>query len=83
MHWIAAGRWALLAITLAGCSQTFGKGGSLDRALDKDRKTLLDTSRTGSIYEKFCEGGRQNTELCRWALANPEEAAAFMAEEEE
>jgi hypothetical protein len=73
----------LVSVTLAGCSQTFGKGGSRDRALDKNRKTLLDTSRTGPIHEKFCEGGRQNTELCRRALENPEEAAAFMAEEEE
>jgi hypothetical protein len=58
-------------------------GGALDRALDKDQKNLLDTSRAGSSYEKFCEGGRQNTELCRWALENPEEAAALLSEEEE
>lgn len=83
MHWTTAGGIVLVAMTLAGCQQTFGKGGSMDRALDKDKKNLLDVSRTGQLYEKFCAGGRQDTELCHWALANPEEAAVLMSEEEE
>jgi hypothetical protein len=78
-----AGRWALMVVTLAGCSQTFGKGGTLDRALERDQKTLLDTSHTGPLYIKYCSHGRQDTELCHWAMKNPEEAAALMLEEEE
>ncbi|MCP3145318.1 hypothetical protein [Pyxidicoccus xibeiensis] len=83
MDWKTAGRWALTAATLAGCSQTFGEGGTLDRALDKDQKNQLDTSRSSPLYRRYCSRGRQDTALCHWAMANPEEAAAQMAEEEE
>ncbi len=79
MRWKTTAGWPLMSFTLVGCAHTFGKGGSMDR----DQKNLLDTSRTGLIHEMFCAGGRQNTERCRWALANPEEAAALMSEEEE
>lgn len=83
MHWKTAGGWVLVSVMLAGCQQTFGKGGSMDRALDKDEKALLDTSRTGRLHAYYCAGRREHTELCRWAMEHPEEAAAQMSEDEE
>jgi hypothetical protein len=73
----------LTSVTLVGCYQTFGKGGSLDRALEADQKDMVDVGRKSPIYKKYCSNGRERTELCRWALANPKEAEALIGEEEE
>lgn len=84
MHWRLAGGCVLISMTCLGCAQTFGKSGTLARALDEDQKALLETGRsTNSVYLKFCAGGREATEQCRWAMENPEEAEALMLEEEE
>lgn len=52
---------------LTGCPHAFGRGGSIDRAAEKDVKENLGPQRRDCTAEdraRFCANGQQRSEAC-------------------
>jgi hypothetical protein len=68
MRWQMAGVCALLMAGTLGCPHAFKRGGTIDRAAQKDVKESLDTvERDCTDQERalFCPRGQEDSEECR------------------
>ena len=65
MQWRTVGLCALSLVTMTGCPEDFGKDGQMDQAIRKDLLELLQLQCPRAEFERYCNGGRENTEECR------------------
>jgi hypothetical protein len=67
MQWRTVGLSALCLVTMTGCPEEFGKEGRVNKAVHKDALELIQKPCTREDFERYCEGGRENSEQCRQA----------------
>jgi hypothetical protein len=67
MRWMTAGLCALSLVGALGCPHSFGRGGSIDKAVHKDVEQMLDDEGcTDQEYQDHCIPDAESEE-CRQA----------------
>lgn len=66
MRWLQAGVLALSAMAMTGCPAEFGKGGRIDKAVERDsqEKMLMLKSCSQQRRQEVCGPGQENSKAC-------------------